>query len=235
MRLLTTAFLALLLTGCATKNYTLMQTPEQEVTTAPFTGTIADYIIQPSDRVQVISYDHKDLMPVSLKENGILLDSRGYASLPLIHRVKLSGLTQNQASKKLERLYSKYLKSPSLTVEALNKKVYVLGEVKKPGAVILDKDQLTLLEAISQSGDLSDNAVRDNIIIVSRTANGKMRMRKVDLTKFDAMQASNMMLYPNDIVYVQPNNWKQLRVTADNINSITKVISSAATPYIIFK
>jgi len=235
MKYLSPILAILILSGCASKDYTLMQTPNQEVKSQPATYTLIDYTIQPQDRLMITSYNHKDLMPTNLGENGILVDANGDVTLPLVHRVHLAGLTQTQAAKKLERLYSKYLKNPSFNVEAINKKVYVLGEVKKPGAVTMDRDQITLLEAIAQSGDLTDNAVRNNIIILSRDATGRMKMRKVDLTNFSAMQATSLMLHPNDIVYVQPNNWKQIRVTADNIGAVTKVISNIATPYFIFK
>ena len=227
--------MAIILSGCSSKNYTLMQTPNQEVETSESKFYNVDYVIQPLDRLSIVSYNHKDLMPVSINSKGVLLDSKGYASLPLIHKVKLSGLTQNQAAHKLERLYSKYLKNPSFNVEALNKKVYVLGEVKKPGPIDMTKDQITLLEAIASAGDLGDNAIRNNIIIMSRDSVGHMHLRKVDLTNFNAMQATNLMLKPNDVVYVQPNSFKQLKVTADNIGAVTRVISSAATPYLIFK
>ncbi len=222
-------------TGCATKNYTLMETPEGTVNSEDFTSSIVEYRIQPQDRLMITSYNHTDLIPTELNKNGILVDTSGYISLPLVHRVHVAGLSQAQAGKKLEKLYSKYLKGPSFNVEAINKRVYVLGEVKKPGAINLDKEKTTLLEAIAQSGDLTDNAVRDNIIILRRDSVGHMKMRKVDLTHFDAMQASNMMLYPNDIVYVQPNTWKKYKVTADNISSITRVVSGLAAPYLIFK
>jgi len=235
MKYLSPLVAVLILGGCASKDYTLMQTPNQQIQTTPATYSLIDYRIQPQDRLKIISYNHKDLMSTPLGNDGVLVDANGDVTLPLIHRVHLAGLTQTEAAQKLERLYSKYLKNPSFNVEALNKKVYVLGEVKKPGAITMDKDQITLLEAIAQSGDLTDNAVRNNIIILSRDATGRMRMRKVDLTNFSAMQATSLMLHPNDIVYVQPNNWKQIRVTADNIGSVTKVISNLAAPYLIFK
>ena len=212
-----------------------MQTPDQTVEASDARYYNIDYKIQPMDRLAIVSYNHKDLMPVSINDKGILLDSHGYATLPLVHKVHLSGLTQNQAAHKLERLYSKYLKNPSFNVEALNKKIYVLGEVKKPGVVKMDKDQITILEALANAGDLGDNAVRNNIIVLSRDTVGHMRMRKIDLTNFSAMQATNLMLKPNDIIYVQPNNWKQIKVTADNLGAVTKVISNVAAPYLIFK
>ncbi len=227
----------LMFSGCTTKNYTLMQTDTPiEAKARPATGYMNfEYTIKPHDRLQITAYNYPELIPTNMNEHGILVDSSGYISLPLIHRVKVSGLTQSQAGKKLERLYKKYLKEPSFTVEVMNKRIYVLGEVKKPGPIQLDHEYMTLLEAISTAGDFTDNAIRDNVIIASRAYNGKMNLRKVDLTNFNSMQNSDMLLHPNDIVYVQPDSWKKMKVSADNLSAVTKVISSAAAPYLIFK
>jgi len=92
-----------------------------------------------------------------------------------------------------------------------------------------------LLEAIAYAGDLKDNAVRDNIIILSPDRSGRLHMRKVDLTNFASMQASNMLIKPNDIIYVQPDTWKKLRVNTQNLSTVVNAISSAVTPYVLLK
>ena len=118
----------------------------------------------------------------------------------------------------------------------LTKRVYVIGEVNKPGPVEVDREKMTLLEAVAYAGDLKDNAIRDNIIIISHdNLNNKMTMRSVDLTKFDSLSIANMMLKPNDIIYVQPDGWKEYRVTADNVTAPFKTISEIASPFVTIK
>ena len=194
-----------------------------------------EYKIQPHDRLAITAYKYPEITPMEMNSRGILVDSNGYINLPLIHRVKVAGLTQPQATRKLERLYRKYLRNPSFNVEVLNKRIYVLGEVNKPGVVPIDRERLTLLEAIAYAGDLKDNAVRDNIIILSPDRSGRLHMRKVDLTNFASMQASNMLIKPNDIIYVQPDTWKKLRVNTQNLSTVVNAISSAVTPYVLLK
>ena len=230
-----------LINGCSNKKYTLMQTetPPQEQSAYTNSGSSRyvqfEYRIQPHDRLAVTAYKYPEITPMDINKNGILVDSRGYVSLPLIHRVKLAGLTQPQATAKLERLYRKYLRDPSFNVEVLNKRVYVLGEVRKPGVVPLDRERLTVLEALAYAGDLTDNAVRDNIIILSRDASGRMSMRRVDITNFNSMQASNLLIKPNDIIYVQPDGWKKVKVNTQNLSSILGAVSSIASPYFVIK
>lgn len=194
-----------------------------------------EYKIQPHDRLAITAYKYPEITPTEMNTRGVLVDSNGDVNLPLVHKVHLAGLTQSQATKKLERLYKKYLRDPSFNVEVLNKRVYVLGEVNKPGVIPLDRERLTILEAIAYAGDLKDNAQRDNIIILSPDSTGRLHMRKIDLTNFDAMQASNMLIKPNDIIYVQPDGWKKLRVNTQNLSTVVNAISSAVTPYVLLK
>jgi len=227
--------------GCSDKKYTLMQTPTPPPQESSYSDNGSsryvefEYKIQPHDRLAITAYKYPEITPTSINQNGILVDSSGYVSLPLIHRVRLAGLTQPQATRKLERLYKKYLRNPSFNVEVLNKRVYVLGEVNKPGVIPLDRERLTILEAIAYAGDLTDNAVRDNIIILSRDSTGQMKMRSIDLTNFNNMQASNLLIKPNDIIYVQPDSWKKVRVNTQNLSSILGAVSSIASPYFVIK
>jgi len=226
-----------MLTSCTNRKYALMQTstPPEAEPAKQDAYVKFEYKIQPHDRLAITAYKYPEITPMEMNQRGILVDSQGYINLPLIHRVKVAGLTQPQATRKLERLYRKYLREPSFNVEVLNKRVYVLGEVNKPGVVPVDRERLSLLEAIAYAGDLKDNALRDNIIILSPDSSGKLHMRKVDLTNFDAMQASNMLIKPNDIIYVQPDSWKKLQVNTQNLSTVVNAISSSVTPYLLLK
>jgi len=232
-----------LLTGCTPKNYKLLQDSvdnngNKVTINYPSSTTLPakiDYRILNHDRLSINIYQHPDLIPPTLATNGILVDSNGYVSLPLIHRVKVSGLTQTQAAKLLERRYAKYLKNPALNLEVLNKRVYVLGEVKKAGPINVDKEYMTILEAIAFAGGLTDNAMRNNIIIVSRDINGRMKLRKLDLTNFDRLKASNIVIKPNDVIYVQPNGSKEFQIAANNITAPLKFITDIVSPFAAVK
>ena len=235
-------FIAVLaLVGCAPKNYKLLQDNVNSSgsavrgSSANYTASNLpariDYRILKHDRLAINIYQHPELIPPALIQNGLLVDSSGYVSLPLVHRVRVAGLTQTQAAKMLERRYAKYLRNPSLNLEVLNKRIYVLGEVKKAGPIQVDKEYMTILEAVASAGGLTDNAVRDNIIIVSRDANGNMNLRRVDLTNFDRLRASNIVIKPNDVVYVQPNSAKEFKIASDNIVAPLKLITAIVSPF----
>jgi len=239
----------LVVSGCKrTSDYSLLQT-QQDISknTIEVSQTI-DYRILPHDRIQVSFYANPEVaytamtsgtggtLSTQTQANGLIVNNEGYIFLPLINQVKVAGLTQGEAAAKITEMYKEYLKLPLVYVEVLNKRVYVIGEVNKPGPVEVDKEKMTLLEAVAYAGDLKDNAIRDNIIIISHdNLNNKMTMRSVDLTKFDSLSIANMMLKPNDIIYVQPDGWKEYRVTADNVTAPFKTISEIASPFVTIK
>jgi len=234
------------LAGCGSldSEYQLVQNEKstvQEDVAVP-KGSI-EYRILPQDRLKVVFYrDPQQSAEVSTVElgqemnrEGILVNTAGYITLPLIGKVKVAGLTQTQAADRITQRLRKYLNSPSVYVEVMNKRIYVLGEVKKPGVVKLDREKMNLFEAIAFSGDLTDNAVRDNIIIVSNKPGKGLTMRSVDLTNFRKMRYASLMLRPNDIVYVQPDGWKEFRVKSNNFTAPFETITKIAAPFVTLK
>ena len=244
MKLLALMGVWLLLNGCAGQNYKLAQTErEDSADRTKVHDKSIEYRILPQDRLEVALYKDpthetgsvSSELGQSMNKGGILVNASGYISLPLIGKVKVAGLTQTEAAERIRVMYKTYLNTPSVYIEVLNKRLYVLGEVNTPGVVKIDKEKMTLFEAIAFSGDLTDAAVRDNILILSNSSENGMQMRRVDLTNFDSMKYANLMLRPNDIVYVQPNNWKEFKVASENFTSPFETIAKIASPFVTIK
>ncbi len=233
-----------ILSGCNDK-YVLLQTEQDTLHNELTFSPSYEYIILPQDRLKIAIYRNPELTSDSIggasqlgqdmQDSGVLVDTKGYISLPLVNSIKVSGLTQTEAASLITQKYKRYLKIPTVYVEVLNKRLYVIGEVRKPGPVKLDREKLTLLEALAFAGDLTDAAVRDNILILSRNAENKPYIRSVDMTNFDQLSIENMMLRPNDVVYVQPNGWKEYKVASDNFTAPFRTIAEIASPFVQIK
>jgi polysaccharide export outer membrane protein len=235
--------LLLLINGCTGKSdYQLLQT-QRQIPDQKLTAASVEYKILPQDRLKIILYRDPGQISAEVAQKlgedinpeGVLVNAAGYVKLPLLGKVKVAGLTQTQAADHIERLYREQLTDPSVYVEIMNKRLYVLGEVNKQGVVKLDKEKMTLFEAIAFSGGLTDSAVRDAVIIISHDPKYGMRMRKVDLTNFDTMNYASLMLRPNDIVYIQPNMWKKFRVASDDYTSAFVTLTKIAAPFVTLK
>ena len=137
-----------------------------------------------------------------------LVDQEGYIDFPVLGRIKLGGLTKKGAVELLEELISKDVKSPLVTIQNLNFKVSVIGEVVKPGPFFLTNGRISILDALSLAGDLTIQGKRDNVLLI-RDDNGKKEFHYFDLTTSDVFKSPYFYLQQNDIVYVEPNKPRQ--------------------------
>ena len=122
------------------------------------------------------------------------------------------------------------VKDPVVTVEFMNLTVSVLGEVANPGRFNIDKDRLTLLDALSMAGDLTVYGKRENVL-VQREENGKKTLYRVNLNSgYDLYASPVYYLQQNDIVYVEPNSVRarQSTVNGNNVRSTSFWLSLAS-------
>jgi polysaccharide export outer membrane protein len=198
-----------------------------------------EYKIRPYDRVSIFVYKHPDISTANKsnmqQDRGLLVNSKGYIRLPLIKKIYLQGLTQTEAEEALEEAYSVYIKKPDIQIEVLNKRAYVIGEVKKPGEVPLPNEQLTLLQILATAGDLTDSANRKSILIVDGSSGNRTNTRIVNLTDIHSLQTANLMIKPNDIVYVMPNNMKTFNIGIKEATPIFTLINQILTPFVNIK
>lgn len=152
---------------------------------------------------------------------GYLVDKSGSIQLYKLGDVKLAGLTRDEAKEKLLKELSPYLKDPAVTVRFANFRVTVLGEVSKPGILPMTTDQITILEALGQSGDLTENAKRENVLVIRQTETGK-EFRHLNLLDNTVFTSPYYYLQNEDVVYVEPD---VKRKTARNTQTVSYVLS----------
>lgn len=148
------------------------------------------------------------------------VDSEGFIDMPVLGKVKVAGLSRAEIASYVKGLIigSGQLLDPTVTVEWVNMQYSVLGEVRNPGTFSIDRDRLTLVEAISQAGDLQITGCRQNIRVI-RQENGEERHYFVDLTDTKSLYESPAYyLQQDDIVYVEPNA-KRKRESRPNGNT----------------
>lgn len=198
-----------------------------------------EYKIQPHDRVSLVVYKHPDLSTSTInsqqQERGLLVNSRGEIRIPLIKSIKVSGLTQTEAEDAIENALQVYIKQPDVQVEVLNKRAYIIGEVKNPGEIELLNERLTLLQIIAKAGDLTDEANRKSILILRGGERSQVKTEVVNLTDINSLKMANLMIKPNDIVYVTPNNMKAFNTGVKEIDPIFNLIGHVLTPFVSIK
>ncbi|MCF0048445.1 polysaccharide biosynthesis/export family protein [Dyadobacter sp. LJ53] len=134
---------------------------------------------------------------------GYLVDVEGDIEIPLIGKMRASGLTTSQTADSIRIRLQNYLKEPSVIVRNLNFKVSVLGEVKLPAVYVIPDEKITLPEVLSLAGDLTIYGNRSNVMII-REENGKREYARIDLTSRDIFNSPYYYLHKNDVIYVEP-------------------------------
>ena len=150
---------------------------------------------------------------------GYLVNQDGNIDFPILGEIHVGGLTRMQVTELIKKrlIEEELIKDPIVTVQFLNFKVSVIGEVGRPGTFDISGDRITLLEALSMAGDLTIYGRRDRVAVI-REKDGKRSILYHDLRSSDIFQSPCYYLQQNDIVYVEPNNAKtgQSRINSNN-------------------
>ena len=171
---------------------------------------------------------------------GYLVDTNGNIDFPILGEIHVEGLTRMQLTELIKNklIEGDLIKDPIVTVQFLNFKISVMGEVGRPGSFTISGDRITLLEALSMAGDLTIYGRRDRVGVI-RENNGKRTILFHDLRSADIFNSPCYYLQQNDIVYVEPNKEKSGQSSINQNNSIgvwVSVISLLTTiAVLIFK
>lgn len=164
--------------------------------------------------------------------SGYTVDEEGRIDFPVLGKIEIAGKNREEiaAFVKEELLAKNLVKDPVVTVEYMNLCISVLGEVASPGRYSIDRDKVTLLDAISMAGDLTIYGKREKVLVL-REENGVQRVYGVNLCSAEHLYTSPVYyLRQNDVVYVEPNNVRarQATVNGNNVRSTSFWISLAS-------
>jgi polysaccharide export outer membrane protein len=136
---------------------------------------------------------------------GYLVGQDGTIKFPILGNIPAAGLTQKQLESNITKLLidKKLLFDPIVSSRFLNFRVTVLGEVNRPGVVTVPSEQISILEAIGQAGDLTIFGLRDNVILIRQDGADKI-VKRLDLNSSKILQSPYYFLKSNDVIYVEP-------------------------------
>lgn len=149
------------------------------------------------------------------KAAAFTVDPNGDIDFPLIGKLHVQGLNRYGVAELIKReiLSRELVMDPIVTVEYLNARISVLGDVNKPGQYAIERDNMTLIQALSLAGDLRITGMRDNVLVV-REEDGKDVAYRVNLTDTKSlMESPAYYLRQNDIIYVEPNPVRKRQAT----------------------
>ena len=148
---------------------------------------------------------------------GYVVDNEGRIDFPVLGTLQVSGLTRWELSELIKNRLIKdgLLTDAVVTVEFMNFKVSVIGEVNNPGTFTIEGDKVTVLQAISLAKDLTIFGERENVTII-RERDGQRTMYEINLCDVSMFDSPAYYLQQNDVVYVQPSKIKARQSTTDD-------------------
>jgi polysaccharide biosynthesis/export protein len=160
-----------------------------------------DYVIGVDDVISVVFWRETEM-----SVDDVVVRPDGRISLPLLNDVQAAGFTPEQLGSVLQSTAARYVAEPSATVivrQINSRRVHVIGEVARPGAVSLTS-RMNVLQIIGEVGGLLAYANRSDIAIL-RVVNGReqrYRFNYNDVVRGRGLQ-QNIVLQPGDVVVVR--------------------------------
>lgn len=130
----------------------------------------------------------------------------GRISMQKVGDIPVAGMTPTELSNLITEAYARIIKDPEVTVIVRNfggHQVYVLGEVKSPGAFPVQRN-LTILQSLALAGGQKETATLKSILLMRRNNDGTVDTRRIDLSNnsLDAIQKNDVYVEAFDIIYV---------------------------------
>ena len=159
-----------------------------------------DYVIGVEDVLNVVFWKDKELSA------EVLVRPDGKISLPMLNDVPAAGMTPEQLAATVQKAAAKFVRDPGVTVlvkEIRSRKVYVIGEVAKPGTFSL-VSEMNVIQAIAEAGGFLESANKGDVVVV-RKENGQERRYKVNYN--DVVRGKNVgqniKLLPGDTILIR--------------------------------
>jgi len=154
--------------------------------------------------------------------DGFLVNENGSINIHFLGFVQVEGLTRNQLREKLEKELTPFLKEPIVTIQFLNKKVTVMGEVKAPQVVFLTEEYTPLIDVLVKCGDLGKDAFVNDVMVIRDSINFK-QIKHINLEDHSLLSSSWYYVKPNDVVYVKSDISKTYK--EERMRSVQTLVS----------
>ncbi|WP_438968738.1 polysaccharide biosynthesis/export family protein [Nonlabens sp.] len=164
--------------------------------------------------------------------NGYTIDQRGDIRVPQLGKIKALGLTLEELRELIEkRLFTEYFKDNAnlfVTVRLGGLRYVLTGEVGGKGEQVIFRDQVTIVEAISNGGGVPITGDLTNVRIVRQYPDG-VKVHHLDLTQLDVVYSPYYLIQPNDMIIVDPLPQKAIGTGTTGLASFTTIISIFTT------
>lgn len=170
----------------------------------------------------------------ALYVNGFSVDKTGSVGLPTVGKVKVQGLTVNEAQELLQRKINEYFTNATVILKLVSFRVSVLGDVRMAGSYMIYNNQVTVLEALAMAGGPNEFADKSHVTLMRQSDRGVQAIY-VDLSRTDVLSSEYYYLLPNDVVYVPALRARAGRLNTDMLAILLSTLSTAAVVFTVMQ
>ena len=245
------ALVGLALSSCVTaRKVNYMHKPDNQIPSYADTLSYEDYVLRIGDRLYIYVYSLNEDVQKMYNAGGAnssqmrqqmgngggmygsydlytyLVDEEGNIDFPTIGKVAVQGMTTREVKLKLEQELGTLLQEipgysmVSVEVNIVNRSFSIIGA--KSGRYQINKEKMTIFEALAMAGDLGEFNSRKEIKLV-REKNGVTTIKTFDARSEDIVNSEYYYIEPNDIIYI-----RQIPGYSFGINHVTTVIGVTA-------
>ncbi len=244
------ALVGFLLSSCVTaRKVNYMQEPDRYIPSYADTLSFEDYVLRIGDRLYVYVYSTDENVQKMYNAGGAnsaqmrqqmgngalggsydlytyLIDEEGNIDFPTIGKIYVQGMTTRDMKHKLEEELGTLLKeipgysTISVEVNIVNRSFSIIGA--QSGRYMINKEKMTIFEALALAGDLGEFNSRKEIKLV-REKNGVTTIKTFDARSKDLVNSEYYYIEPNDIIYI-----RQIPGYSFGINHVTTAIGVTA-------
>lgn len=153
-----------------------------------------------------------------LYANGYSIDQDGMVDIPRLGKIKIGGLTEEQAKELVQEKINAYFKDDVYVRLRLPGIRYTtMGEFNRVGVQIIYKNRATLFDALANSGETSLLGKKNKMFLIRQYGDGT-KIHQINLNDRALLASPYFFIQPNDILYIEPMKIRQIG-TADNLTS----------------
>jgi polysaccharide export outer membrane protein len=171
--------------------------------------------------------------------DGFTVDDHGAIRMPILGELNVIGFTLDEVRVKIEKqLLADYFKKEAnifVIVKLAGFKYTINGEIGSTGTKTLFQEQVTIMEAIANAGDITTTGNRKAVTIIRKSPTG-VQMHDLDLTDINVMNSPYFYLQPNDYIYIKPlkqKTWGTGKTGIESLGTLITLLSLATTTFFL--
>lgn len=202
-------------------------------------GEFVEYKLQIADEVTIqvfcLNQDVSNMFIVSPQSGGgqagamsYRLYEDGTIDLPYVYKIKLQGLTVQEAEEEVKRRLKEYIRDEfSVKLTMVQKVFYVVGE--QTNICQIYKDRLNIFEAVALAGNFRENVDKRNIRILRKLPDGENTIINFDLRSKSIVDSEYYYIQPNDVIILNrsKSNFYKINSFTGFVGMVTSTLSFA--------